>query len=125
MDDNPKYKWTIKIKYKGAWKDITRQPQKTGISAPFNFGPQVVGEQFLLEVFKETKNIFNQRNETHKMDEIFVIPKSSKEPKITKVVLFHRGARDVNKASYTDKLITRAFCFDINNKFIVDLFLCF
>ncbi len=118
MDDNPKYKWTIKRKYKGAWKDITKHPQKTGISAPFNFGPQVVGEQFLLEVFKETKNIFTQKNETHKMGEIIVIPKSSKEPKITKVVLFNKGARDVNKANYTDKLIARAYCVGMFNKTI-------
>lgn len=77
-----------------------------------------IGEQFAIEAYKETKNILTQKNETHKMGEIIVIPKSSKEPKITKVVLFNRGARDVNKASYTDRLIARAYCVGMFNKTI-------
>ena len=103
---------------KGTWKDITKEPQKTGLSAPFKFGEAVIGEQFKLEAYKETKNIFSQKNETHKMGEIIVIPKSNKEQKITKVVLFNRGARDVNKANYTDRLIARAYCVGMFNKTI-------
>lgn len=75
-----------------------------------------MGERFLLEVFKETKNIFTQRNETHKMGEIIVIPTNSKTPKITKIVLFNKGARDFNKANYTDKLIARAYCVGMFNR---------
>lgn len=52
------------------------------------------------------------------MGELIVIPKSSKEPKITKVVLFNKGARDVNKANYTDKLIARAYCVGMFNRTI-------
>ena len=74
LDTNPKYIWYIKRLYREKWIDITKKPQKTGISVPFNFGPQVVGEKFLLEVYKETKNIFTQKNEIHKMGELQVIP---------------------------------------------------
>ncbi|MDN3691621.1 M23 family metallopeptidase [Chryseobacterium tructae] len=118
LDTNPKYTWYIKRLYRKEWIDITKKPQKTGLSVPFNFGPQVVGEKFLLEVYKETKNIFTQKNETHKMGELQIIPASGKVPKITKVVLFNRGAKDVNKASYTDKLVARAYCVGMFNKTI-------
>lgn len=118
LDTNPKYTWYIKRLYGKKWIDITKEPQKTGLSVPFNFGPHVVGEKFLLEVYKETKNIFTQKNETHKMGELQVIPASGKVPKITKVVLFNRGAKDVNKASYTDKLVARAYCVGMFNKTI-------
>ncbi|MCW3161468.1 M23 family metallopeptidase [Chryseobacterium oryctis] len=114
----PKYKWRIKKKVKGTWKDITKEPQKTGLSTPFKFGEAVIGEQFVIEAYKETKNILTQKNEIHKMGELIVVPKSSKEPKITQVVLFNRGARDVNKASYTDRLIARAYCVGMFNKTI-------
>ncbi|SUV53256.1 hypothetical protein [Bergeyella zoohelcum] len=118
LDVSSKYIWRIKKKVRGMWKDITKEPPKTGISVPFKFGEAVIGAEFTIEVYKETKNIFTQKNETHKMGEIIVIPKSSKAPKITKVVLFNRGARDINKASYTDRLIARAYCVGMFNQTI-------
>ncbi len=93
-----------------------QRAQKTGLSVSFKFGEAVIGEQFSIEVYKETKNIFTQKNETHKMGEILVVPKSSREPKITKVVLFNRGARDINKASYMDTLIAQAHCVGLFNQ---------
>lgn len=116
LDTSAKYKWRIKKQVRGTWKDITKEPQKTGLSVSFKFGEAVIGEQFLIEVYKETKNIFTQKNETHKMGDILVVPKSSQEPKITKVVLFNRGARDINKASYMDTLIAQAHCVGLFNQ---------
>ncbi|MEG0926201.1 hypothetical protein [Chryseobacterium sp.] len=45
-----------------------------------------------------------------------LIPTSNKIPKIEKVVLFNRGAKDVNKASYRDTLIAQAHCIGMFNK---------
>lgn len=106
-----KYVWEIWKKQKGGnWINITQKPPKTGKKVPFKFGESVIGREFRLEVYKSTKNILTSTSKEQKISEIIVVPTSSKAPKIDRVVLFNRGAKDPNKASYTDTLIAQAHC---------------
>ena len=111
------YVWAIWKKMKtGKWVNITQKPPKYTKRASFKFGEKVIGEEFRLEIYKAKKKMLSKEWEAKKMSEIFVIPTSSKSPKITKVVLFNRGAKDVNKASYRDTLIAKAHCVAMFNQ---------
>lgn len=107
---NAKYVWAIWKKISGKWVNITKDPPKIGQKVSFNFGEKVMGTEFKLEVYKSTKKVLTNEWEAKKLGEIIVIPTSSKTPSITKVILFNRGRKDPNKASYNDKLIAQAHC---------------
>lgn len=113
---NAKYVWNIWKKKQGKWINITKKPPKMGLKVPFNFGEKVIGEEFKLEVFKATQKFFSEDYEAKSVGEIIVVPTSGKVPKITKVVLFNRGAKDPNKASYADTLVAQAHCVDMFQK---------
>ena len=110
------YNWAIWKKKTGKWVNITERPPKPGKSVSFNFGQGAIGEEFRLEVYKAKKKLLSNEWEAKKMGEIFVVPTNSKTPKISKVVLFNRGARDPNKASYQDTLIAQAHCVAMFNQ---------
>lgn len=110
------YNWAIWKKKTGKWVNITERPPKPGKSVSFNFGQGAIGEEFRLEVYKAKKKLLSDEWEAKKMGEIFVVPTNSKTPKISKVVLFNRGARDPNKASYQDTLIAQAHCVAMFNQ---------
>jgi hypothetical protein len=106
-----KYVWAIWKKQKdGNWIDITQEPRKFGKQVTFKFGESVMGIEFRLEVYKATQNSISKEWKAKKISELIVVPTNSKIPKIDKVVLFNRGAKDPNKASYIDTLIAQAHC---------------
>ena len=111
FSNNERYVWKIYKKQKsGSWRDITMNPPKTGQRVPFQFGESVAGTEFRLEAWRETRNLLSNEWSRQKAGEMVVIPAQSKTAKITRVVLFNRGARDVNKANYSDTLIAQAHC---------------
>ncbi|PRB02572.1 hypothetical protein CQ046_11820, partial [Chryseobacterium sp. MYb7] len=111
------YEWHLYKKQKnGAWKDITNQP-KTGEKVTYNFGEIALGIEFQMKVYETKKGILPGLPETKELVGTFIlIPTSNKVPKIDKVILFNRGAKDVNKASYRDTLIAQAHCIAMFNK---------
>lgn len=114
---NATFVWYIWKKQKsGKWINITGESPKMGQKVSYNFGQKVVGTEFKLQVYKATKKVLSQEFQAKLADEIVVVPSSSHVPKITKVVLFNRGAKDPNKASYRDTLVARAYCVAMFNQ---------
>ncbi|MGE8533235.1 MAG: hypothetical protein ACN6OJ_01470 [Chryseobacterium sp.] len=111
------YEWHLYKKQKnGTWKDITNQP-KTGEKVTYNFGEIALGIEFQMKVYETKKGIFPGLPATKELAATFIlIPTSNKVPKIDKVILFNRGGKDVNKASYRDTLIAQAHCIAMFNK---------
>ena len=111
------YEWYIYKKQKnGSWKDITGKP-KTGQKVTYKFGEIALGIEFQMKVYETKKGILPGLPATKELaGSLTIIPTSNKVPKIDKVVLFNRGAKDVNKASYRDTLIAQAHCIAMFNK---------
>ncbi|WP_276877098.1 M23 family metallopeptidase [Chryseobacterium joostei] len=112
-----KYEWYLYKKQKnGTWKDITGTP-KTGEKVTYRFGEPGLGIEFEMKVYETKQGILPGMPSSKQLaGSIKLIPTSNKVPKIDKVVLFNRGARDVNKASYRDTLIAQAHCIGMFNK---------
>ncbi|SFC41756.1 glycoside hydrolase family protein [Kaistella jeonii] len=113
---NATYVWNIWKKKAGTWINITQKPPKMGKKVSFKFGEKVLGEEFKLEVFKATPKLFSEEFEAKSAGEFFLVPTSSKVPKIDKVVLYNQGAKDPNKASYRDTLVAKAYCIAMFNQ---------
>ena len=111
------YEWYLYKKQKnGIWKDITSQPKK-GEKVTYRFGEIGLGIEFQMKVYETKKGIFPGLPATKELAATFtLIPTSDKVSKIDKVILFNRGAKDVNKASYRDTLIAQAHCIAMFNK---------
>ncbi|WP_433628381.1 glycoside hydrolase family 19 protein [Chryseobacterium cucumeris] len=111
------YEWYLYKKQKnGSWKDITGKP-KTGEKVTYNFGEIALGIEFQMKVYETKKGLLPGLPSTRELaGSCVLIPTSNKVPKIDKVVLFNRGAKDVNKASYRDTLIAQAHCIAMFNK---------
>ena len=111
------YEWYLFKKQKnGSWKDITGKP-KTGEKVTYNFGEIALGIEFQMKVYEIKKGLLPGLPSTRELaGSCILIPTSNKVPKIDKVVLFNRGAKDVNKASYRDTLIAQAHCIAMFNK---------
>ena len=111
------YEWYLYKKQKnGSWKDITSQPKK-GEKVTYKFGEIALGIEFQMKVYETKKGILPGLPATKELaGSLTIIPTSNKVPKIDKVVLFNRGAKDVNKASYRDTLIAQAHCIAMFNK---------
>ncbi|WP_343642262.1 hypothetical protein [Chryseobacterium sp.] len=111
------YEWYLFKKQKnGSWKDITGKP-KTGEKVTYNFGEIALGIEFQMKVYETKKGLLPGLPSTRELaGSCVLIPTSNKVPKIDKVVLFNRGAKDVNKASYRDTLIAQAHCIAMFNK---------
>ncbi|MGN7706440.1 M23 family metallopeptidase [Chryseobacterium sp. 22543] len=111
------YEWYLYKKQKnGIWKDITSQPKK-GEKVTYRFGEIGLGIEFQMKVYETKKGIFPGLPDTKELAATFIlIPTSDKVSKIDKVILFNRGAKDVNKASYRDTLIAQAHCIAMFNK---------
>ncbi|MCP1300740.1 peptidoglycan DD-metalloendopeptidase family protein [Chryseobacterium sp. S0630] len=111
------YEWYIYKKQKtGLWKDITVKP-KTGQKVTYKFGEIALGIEFQMEVYETKKGILpGLPNSKELAGTLPIIPTRNKVPKIDKVVLFNRGAKDINKASYRDILIAQAHCIAMFNK---------
>lgn len=112
-----KYEWYLYKKQKnGIWKDITGNP-KTGEKVTYRFGEPGLGIEFEMKVYETKPGILPGMSSTKQLvGSMKLIPTSNKVPKIDKVVLFNRGAKDVNKANYRDTLIAQAHCIAMFNK---------
>ena len=112
-----KYEWYLYKKQKnGTWKDITGSP-KTGEKVTYRFGEPGLGIEFEMKVYETKQGILPGMPSSKQLaGSMKLIPTSNTVPKIEKVVLFNRGARDVNKASYRDTLIAQAHCIGMFNK---------
>jgi len=111
------YEWYLYRKQKnGSWKDITGRP-KTGEKVTYRFGEIGLGIEFQMKVYETKKGILPGLPATKELlASLILIPASDKVSKIDKVMLFNRGAKDVNKASYRDTLIAQAHCIAMFNK---------
>lgn len=111
------YEWHLFKKQKnGSWKDITGNP-KTGEKVTYKFGEIALGIEFQMKVYEIKKGILPGMSATKELaGSCILIPTSDKVSKIEKVILFNRGAKDVNKASYRDTLIAQAHCIAMFNK---------
>ena len=87
-----------------------------GQKVSFKFGEKVIGVEFKLQVYKEKKKPLSNEFKEILADEILVIPRSAKTAKIDKVILFNKGAKNPNKASYADTLVARAYCIGMFNQ---------
>ena len=114
---NGDFEWYLYKKQKnGSWKDITGKP-KTGEKVTYNFGEIALGVEFQMKVYEIKKGILPGLPVTRELaDSLIIVPISNKVPKIDKVVLFNRGVKDFNKASYHDILIAQAHCIAMFNK---------
>ncbi|MDR6370508.1 putative chitinase [Chryseobacterium bernardetii] len=114
---NGDYKWYLFKKQKnGSWKDITGKP-KTGEKVTYKFGEIALGIEFQMKVYEIKKGLLPGLPSTRELaGSLIIIPISNKVPKIDKVVLFNRGVKDFNKASYHDTLIAQAHCIAMFNK---------
>jgi predicted chitinase len=111
------YEWYLYKKQKnGSWKDITNQPKK-GEKVTYRFGEIGLGIEFQMKVYEIKKGILPGMSATKELaGSCILIPTSDKVSKIEKVILFNRGAKDVNKASYRDTLIAQAHCIAMFNR---------
>ncbi|SIR13432.1 peptidoglycan DD-metalloendopeptidase family protein [Chryseobacterium sp. RU33C] len=111
------YEWYIYKRQKNrSWKDITGTP-KTGEKVTYKFGEIALGIEFQMKVYEIKKGVLPGLPDTRELaGSLTIIPASNKVPKIDKVVLFNRGAKDFNKASYYDTLIAQAHCIAMFNK---------
>lgn len=111
------YEWYLYKKQKnGTWKDITGKP-KTGEKVTYRFGEIALGIEFQMKVYEIKKAILPGLPASKELaGTLILIPTSNKVSKIDKVVLFNRGAANVNKASYRDTLIAQAHCIGMFNK---------
>ncbi|RKE78062.1 peptidoglycan DD-metalloendopeptidase family protein [Chryseobacterium sp. AG363] len=114
---NGDYEWYLYKKQKnGSWKDITGKP-KIGEKVTYNFGEIALGVEFQMKVYEIKKGILPGLPVTKELaGSLIIVPISNKVPKIDKVVLFNRGVKDFNKASYHDTLIAQAHCIAMFNK---------
>ncbi|PWW30739.1 hypothetical protein [Chryseobacterium sp. AG844] len=114
---NGDYEWYLYKKQKnGSWKDITGKP-KTGEKVTYNFGEIALGVEFQIKVYEIKKGLLPGFPVTKELaGSLTIVPISNKVPKIDKVVLFNRGAKDFNTASYRDTLIAQAHCIAMFNK---------
>ncbi|WFB67364.1 hypothetical protein [Chryseobacterium sp. WX] len=83
----------------------------------YNFGEIALGVEFQMKVYEIKKGILPGLPVTKELaGSLIIVPISNKVPKIDKVVLFNRGVKDFNKASYHDILIAQAHCIAMFNK---------
>ena len=111
------YIWHIYVKLKnGKIVDITKDGGKIGSEVPYSFSEKAINKEYILVVNRATKKLLSTDYKFEKIAEFHIFPTTSTEIKIEKVILFNKGAKDVNKASYTDTLVARAYCIGMVNK---------
>ncbi|SHK07420.1 glycoside hydrolase family 19 protein [Chryseobacterium polytrichastri] len=111
------YEWQIFKKQKtGRWKDITNTPKK-GNKATYQFGEIAMGIEFEMKVYEIKEGLLSGIGSSKNLiGTLSVIPTRNEVPKIDRVTLFNRGAKDINKANYRDTLIAQAHCIAMFNQ---------
>ncbi|WP_054508839.1 hypothetical protein [Chryseobacterium sp. ERMR1:04] len=111
------YEWHIFKKQKtGRWKDITNTPKK-GNKVTYQFGEIAMGIEFEMKVYEIKHGLLSGIGSSKNLiGTLSVIPTRNEVPKIDRVTLFNRGAKDKNKANYRDTLIAQAHCIALYNQ---------
>lgn len=111
------YEWHIFKKQKtGKWKEITNTPKK-GNKVTYRFGEIALGIEFEIKVYEIKQGLLSGIGTSKNLIGTFsVIPTRNKAPKIDRVTLFNRGAKDSNKANYRDTLVAQAHCIALFNQ---------
>uniref|UniRef100_A0AAU6WUE6 Uncharacterized protein n=1 Tax=Chryseobacterium endophyticum TaxID=1854762 RepID=A0AAU6WUE6_9FLAO len=107
------YEWYLFKKQKsGSWIDITKNGiPKKGNNVVYKFFEPVAGDLFEIRVFEVVQGLLPSVEPSKKLfGKLEVTPTTNKNAQIDKVILFNRGKKDVNKASYRDTLVAQAFC---------------
>lgn len=114
------YIWEIYLQQStGKWVNITSDKNpKIGKEVTYDFTQKAKGRTYKLLVKRATKKHFSKDYNFEELKEFLIVPTSSTEQKIQKVILYNKGARNVNKASYTDTLVAKAFCIGMFGKTI-------
>lgn len=94
----------------------TKDGGKIGSKVTYSFSEKAINKQYILAVIRATKAQFSDQYKFEKIAELNIFPTTSTESKIERVILFNKGAKDVNKASYADTLVARAYCIGMVNK---------
>ncbi|WP_294288467.1 hypothetical protein [uncultured Chryseobacterium sp.] len=113
ISSNASYEWYLFKKQKnGSWIDITKNGvPKKGNNVDYKFFEPVAGDLFEIRVFEVVQGLLPSAEPSKKLfGKLEVTPTASRNAQIDKVVLFNRGKKDVNKATYRDTLVARAFC---------------
>lgn len=113
VSTNASYEWYLFKKQKsGSWIDITKNGvPKKGTRVDYKFFEPVAGDLFEIRVFEVLQGLLPSVESSKKLfGKLEVTPTASRNAQIDKVVLFNRGKKDVNKASYRDTLVAQAFC---------------
>lgn len=110
------YAWYIFKKYKnGAFVNVTKNNiPKTGQSVPYSFGYNV---EYRLDIYKLEKELLTQKDKASFVASYFVNPtKKSSKAEIKKVVLYNKGAKNVDLAGIGNSLTVRVECINMVNK---------
>lgn len=110
------YAWYIFKKYKnGAFVNVTKNNiPKTGQSVPYSFGYNV---EYRLDIYKLEKELLTQKDKASFVASYFVNPtKKSSKAEIKKVVIYNKGAKNVDLAGIGNSLTVRVECINMVNK---------
>ncbi|TGN22998.1 M23 family metallopeptidase [Empedobacter tilapiae] len=110
------YAWYIFKKYKnGAFVNVTKNNiPKTGQSVPYSFGYNV---EYRLDIYKLEKELLTQKDKASFAASYFVNPtKKSSKAEIKKVVIYNKGAKNVDLAGIGNSLTVRVECINMVNK---------
>ncbi|MGV0924316.1 hypothetical protein [Empedobacter tilapiae] len=110
------YAWYIFKKYKnGAFVNVTKNNiPKTGQSVPYSFGYNV---EYRLDIYKLEKELLSQKDKASFAASYFVNPtKKGSKSEIKKVVLYNKGAKNVDLAGIGNSLTVRVECINMVNK---------
>jgi len=113
ISTNASYEWYLFKKQKsGSWIDITKNGvPKKGTKVDYKFFEPVAGDLFEIRVFEVVQGLLPSVEPSKKLfGKLEARPTASRNVEIDKVVLFNRGKKDINKASYRDTLVAQAFC---------------
>lgn len=114
--NNVTYAWYIFKKYKnGAFVNVTKNNvPKIGQTVPYSFGYNV---EYRLDVYKLEKELLSQKDKASFVASYFVTPtKKGSKSEIKKVVLYNKGAKNVDLAGIGNSLTVRVECINMINK---------
>ncbi|WP_314241200.1 hypothetical protein [Empedobacter tilapiae] len=114
--NNVTYAWYIFKKYKnGAFVNVTKNNvPKIGQTVPYSLGYNV---EYRLDIYKLEKELLTQKDKASFAASYFVNPtKKSSKAEIKKVVIYNKGAKNVDLAGIGNSLTVRVECINMVNK---------
>ncbi|WP_314243760.1 hypothetical protein [Empedobacter tilapiae] len=114
--NNATYAWYVFKKYKnGAFVNVTKNNvPKIGQTVAFSFGYNV---EYRLDVYKLEKELLTQKDKASFIASYFINPtKKGSKSEIKKVVLYNKGAKNVDLAGIGNSLTVRVEAINMANK---------